>query len=840
MPRPTSQQTDGNRDTTPRVHALVVVVLLVAPVLLLSRSLFTSKVLLPSDMLLLMEPWGSEARREFADFWRPQNPMLDPIQQQLPWRTHAAREIREGTVPLWNPYMFAGTAFVANLQSSIYYPPNALFYVMPVQHAFEWVALVHLWLAALFTYAFLRALGLREVPSAAGALGFSMCGFVVVWLCYVTPVATIVWLPCCLWLMERLTQRRRALDMALLAGAVAMVFLAGHAQISIYVMAALVAYAAFRFAQIWRGEGRRALGRCAGLGASAVTLGLVLAMPQILPTLEFSRINYRSGEIAYDALIPIKPAQLSTLLIPDAFGNPADYTDAVGQNMGLGTNHYIEGAGYASCVLVALAAFGLALSRHPARWFFAGAAAVAILIAIGSPINRLTYHLVPVMKQLPNLGRALCMVCLAVPVLGAMGLQALGDGIDEPGRRRAKWVGVGTAALFVAVGLKCWLPIALDMSEYGYPRSVLAAVGEQEAITESILRAPRTAAGPDPSVAEEPLRRMRLEFLTFAGLTTAALAMVGLMATRKLRRRAGGLVLVGLVAVDMLAFGSRFHPACDPAIADARPPTLEKLADVGEPGRILALGPARGREEDTLHRLSPNVGMAYGLEEIRGSESLYAKRYDNVLRYLSLSPPYDALTDSRRKLLDVLNVRHVVTTHPMDRVSDMRRVLGSTMAYENASCMPRAFVVPEAVPVADQQAAFSWLRRAGSDPARVVPVEGLDRTTTQGGGGRVVSVASRTNGTRVRVDGDGGWLVLSQAVFPGWHACVDGRDAPLFPAYGAVWTTPVAAGPHVVDFVFLPATSVVGQFLGLLACAVLAAVFAHAWVGKRRGCDGGA
>jgi len=148
-----------------RMCLAALAILIVVPALLLSRSLFTSRVMLPADMLLLMEPWRSEARGLVPGFQRPQNPMLDPIQQQLPWRTHAAREIRQGTVPLWNPYMFSGTAFVANLQSSIYYPPNFLYCVLPVPQAFEWVAYVHLVLAGLLAFGFARSLGLGVWPS---------------------------------------------------------------------------------------------------------------------------------------------------------------------------------------------------------------------------------------------------------------------------------------------------------------------------------------------------------------------------------------------------------------------------------------------------------------------------------------------------------------------------------------------------------------------------------------------------------------------------------------------------------------------------------------------------
>lgn len=801
MPRASSR--------TATITALAVLVL--APALLLSRSLFTPRVMLPADMLLLMEPWRSEARGLVPGFQRPQNPMLDPIQQQLPWRTHAARELRQGTVPLWNPYMFSGTAFVANLQSSIYYPPNLLFCVLPVPQAFEWVAYLHLVMAGLFAFGLARALGLGVWPSCAAGLGFGLSGFMVVWLCYVTPVAALTWMPAALWCTERLARRRRVLDAVLLAGAVAMAFLAGHGQISLYVVLTTLAYGLYRAGSLLRSDGWIEASQMVCLVAGGLLAGTSLAAAQLLPTLEFGRINYRTGAIPYESLIGIKPAQLMTLLVPDAFGNPADYTDEVGRQMGLGVNHFIEGCAYPSCVLTVLALVGLAASRRPDRWFLAGATAVAALLAIGSPVNRLTYHLVPGMNQMPNLGRALCVACLAIPILGAMGLEALLSEADPASRRTSRRALLAALALVAVVGLRCLLPILMDSEAAGFPRSVLTAIGGDLAVRQVVGR--------------------------IIACTVLAAAILGLVAGRLAGRvppRALVATGVALVAVDMLAFGQRFEPACDPAITDARLPALEAL-HADSPQRIAALGPVArtGSGEDTLARLSPNVGMTYGLAEIRGSESLYAKRYDEVLRRLALAPPYDALSDGRARLLDVLGVRHLVAREAFPGTEPVE---GTSLVHRRPSALPPAFVVPRARPVKDQATALACFDDPAFDPRAEVPIEGGAAEDPEPGGDyEPAAIQARTNSVRSRAGGPG-WLVVSQAAFPGWRAYLDGRPSPLYVAYGAVWATPVRSEGDTVDLVFLPGTSVVGQFVSLAALAGLLAVLVAALA--RRGSGG--
>jgi hypothetical protein len=56
----------------------------------------------------------------------------DLVTSFYPYRTLAARAVREGTLPLWNPYMLSGAPFLANAQSALFYPGNFPYYLLPV------------------------------------------------------------------------------------------------------------------------------------------------------------------------------------------------------------------------------------------------------------------------------------------------------------------------------------------------------------------------------------------------------------------------------------------------------------------------------------------------------------------------------------------------------------------------------------------------------------------------------------------------------------------------------------------------------------------------------------
>ena len=76
-----------------------------------------------------------------------------------------------------------------------------------------------------------------------------------------------------------------------------------------------------------------------------------------------------------------------------------------------------------------------------------------------------------------------------------------------------------------------------------------------------------------------------------------------------------------------------------------------------------------------------------------------------------------------------------------------------------------------------------------------------------------------------------GWLCVSDAVFPGWRAQVDGVDAPIEPAFFGMRAVRVPAGESVVSFRYEPES--VRWGLALTAIGVLALGLA-AWRAARR------
>jgi uncharacterized membrane protein YfhO len=69
-----------------------------------------------------------------------------------------------------------------------------------------------------------------------------------------------------------------------------------------------------------------------------------------------------------------------------------------------------------------------------------------------------------------------------------------------------------------------------------------------------------------------------------------------------------------------------------------------------------------------------------------------------------------------------------------------------------------------------------------------------------------------------------GFLVLSDAYFPGWKAFVDGKEQKIYLTNYLIRSVFVDQGTHTVEFVYQPISYKLGAWLTLMGCGVIAAL----------------
>ena len=576
--------------------------------------------------------------RHVAPFQRPPGPKpawnvlrYDGITQFYPWRLQAARAVRAGRVPLWNPYQFGfagGTPLLANSQSAPLYPLNVVFYLFPPRlfwAAFGLSAALHLLIAATGMYRFLRG-SMGKIPALLGATAWMLSGPVVTWLALPTFLAVSCWLPWLLLLVRRGHEQAgtRAGRVAVVgAAAVAgMLLLAGHLQVAFYCLLSAGLYAAWlglRGRRVGRVRPARWLAALAGTGALAVCL----CAPQLLPTLELSRASHRTGgasEAGYgaysDTALPAR--NLVTLLAPDFFGHPnaGTHWNLVGRSRS--PVNYAELALYVGVAPLLLAVYALALPWRRAsptspflddRPFFAALALLALLMALGTAVNRFFYFGVPGFAQTGSPARSLLLLAFSLSVLAAMGLDALLRAVGTNAeRRRAGLIAVAGPVFVAAAGASA----AARFADAAYPAGAFAE-----------LIAPATP-GLLKAVALFALSAGALWLLI--GRRGAGSARAGIAAA-----------VVALAAGDLLAWGAGYNPSVPPGAVYPRTPGVRWLqthapdALIAPLNRDWSLG---GLGDDGPRRaaLPPNALTVYALHDAGGYDSLFPGAYKQRVR----------------------------------------------------------------------------------------------------------------------------------------------------------------------------------------------------------------
>jgi len=863
----------------------VVALYAVAAMVFYWPALFGGQTLLPLDNLWTMAPWYGPANAV------PHNLLVsDMLLQNYPWKIILDQALHHHELPLWNPYEMAGLPYLATGQTGVLYPFVVLFLVLGPLVAYGWYSALHQVLAGTLSYAFLRRLGLGRIGATLGGFVFAFCFFLTVSYIWPMVLGAAIWLPLALWSLTGLARAAEsgkwtgavARDLPVGALAIGLSVLGGHLEITFYSTFAVGLYGVFLAVQLLRK--RRRPGLAFGLAAGlAIGLGVLLAGVQLVPFLEVLRSNNRQGDTTYAQVISyaLPKMQVFGLLMPDFFGNPAthDYLDlttfrqtpvgnnALGkptdppQTIFWGTKNYVESGGYVGVVPLVLALLGIVYGRSRVRWFFAGLAALSLLLAFGSPLYALIYYGLPFFSQLRTPFRWLYLFDFAAAMLAGMGADAIlgvggwGLGIGrkdsltltlsqrerEPARSpfpmREGGEGVRSGPNLqppIPIPLAL-LPVLLGMGGLAGLLASLAVRHRSIALVGRVLakRADLQAAfGSAAMLYSYEFRNLAIFFgLLFAGGVLIALAValgrwkaLSPVSAQVVRGSLGALFLL-VVAVDLFYLGMPFATKAPASI-------LAQHATLNLPGEPDLAGARYASFGDPVV-LRSNLGVLLGIPNVGGYDTIISRDYQRL--WSLVEPPVDLpynqigrihqVSSLRSPILDLLGVRYILTQTPLNNPAvRLASKSGGIFVYERPSALPRAFIVGQAIGVSTSDGAFAALASPNFQPGREVVLIGPAGKGGGTGTARVesylfdrVAVSATTSGPS--------WLVLADANAPGWTANLDGTPTPVQTADGdlrAVYLP--SAGTHQIVFTYHPFSLLFGGYVSFLALIILALI----------------
>ena len=573
------------------------------------RVFLPGAVLMPLEVLQNFAPWqvpGGSAPL-YSEV------LFDLIVYFLPWRHFAAEAVSQGNLPLWNPYIAAGVPAIANFQQGTFYPLNLLWYLLPDRLAINLGALLRVFLSGSFMYLFMRQLKVSLLAALSASVTYMFNGVAIVWLEWGVVADATLWLPLTLALIERAARRDFPLqDAAGIGLTLGIPLLGGHYQWTLYCIGTSGAYLLFRLLcrQKRPGYVRRTLGFFLLVGL----LGIATAGIQLFPSIQFISRGHR-GWYSYDEMIRtgVLP-RLVQFVVPNFFGSP------VARNWWLPTYlNYIETTVYVGLLPLLLGGIALFVRRDGVTTFFALLALLALLLALGTPLNRLVYA-IPKLNSIP-IHRHVYLIVLALCVLTGLTLDALPRLL---GRQRRSMVTIifliGGSILLLTV---CYMVV--------YQREIIAHWDY-----------------------------LRIQFALAFGFGAAALGLLLLFLLNYVPERLFLTAAGVLIVADLTVFGYAFNPISFEETLYPEPAVVRYLKGDSEPYRIVTL-----RKSAVL---PPNLPLMFDLPAAQIYDPIIEGRYVNLFRAMGPSTAVYAERmlflegNADSALLDLLNVKYVLTT----------------------------------------------------------------------------------------------------------------------------------------------------------------------------------
>jgi hypothetical protein len=422
-----SRWTRWSEDRAATAYTAVVSVGFVAAVL--GPSLIGLRALISVNAFTSYLPWRADAL-ETAGHQRCTGDTIDTIMPSTAFLRH---EWLHGHLGAWQGFIGGGSPLGALPNMALLDPLSLPYFILPLWMAPAFVKLLELVVGGGGTYLFLRRLGVSRPAGMLAALIFGTSGFMVMWSNWPqTRVAALI--PPLFWAVERLVQRLRLVDVALVALVVASLILGGFPSVTAWALEAATVYFILRLGLEYRDNIRDAL-RGIGLGILGIVTGALLAMIQLLPFIKVYSDSNREVRSSY-GLIPLATTRLITLVSPNAFG-----LCTTGEPRYDGTSP-VENVTYIGAAALILALVGACVRHQLVRRAAAGhraassnsglgvtmyfAVAAAVIIVIGWTSRHVLQELQPIPPFKGNpVGRIRAVLGFALAVLAGFGFDAI-------------------------------------------------------------------------------------------------------------------------------------------------------------------------------------------------------------------------------------------------------------------------------------------------------------------------------------------------------------------------------------------------------------------------------
>jgi hypothetical protein len=751
-------------------------------------------------------------------------------------------EHRFGGVAAWYPHLFGGMPYLANTQhGDTFFPTALLRFALPVDVGMAMGFFIFTVLAGIFTFIFLRGLGLSWAAAFVGGGAYMMSGQVV---SMASPghdgklfVSALI--PLALYFLYRATALRDWRQYVYFGVTVGFSLLTPHFQMTYYLLMAAGFFWLFMVFFSDQKAGAQPWWLSALLFGGALGVGFAIAAIQLVPFLDYLPWSPRgvagssSTGWAYATSWSMPPEEILNTVWPAFSGMLGDYW---------GRNSFKLHSEYsgAAVVLLSLLAFRLPAHRRMA-WFFVFLAIYGAIFAFGghTPFYRIPYTILPMIKSTRAVGMIYTLTTFSIAVLAAFGTHWLAARVAVVTRSRAKQgESISDRAIF---GLP--RPLAFGVGALGI-FALLAAAGAWRPVMEAMAGA--SSSVNSRGCAQQPDLCIEANYLSFIadafrallfGLAVAALALPSIR--RRLTTEGWAMALAAVVLLDLYSVERRYLSA---AFSDRASVTLAPDGVV----RTLKADTSVYRVFVLHADYMQNYLMVHGIRSTLGYNGSEIHRYDELLG--GKNEWANALNPAMwPNLFTLLGVKYVIldqqvqfpTLEPVG--GPMTTYMGKpAYVYRARQPNPYAFVVGDALRVRQpDDAIIPTILDPRFDPRRLLILPG-DATAGRDSVAQLPATVDipvtvreprpgRLELQLERPPTDSAYVFISQNYFPDWHATVDGRPAQLVRAQVSLTAVRIPPGARTISMEMHSTSYATGRTITLvtiLGVIILVAVTA--------------
>ncbi|MDO8619197.1 MAG: YfhO family protein [Candidatus Daviesbacteria bacterium] len=747
-----------------------------------------NKVPIPADNIVgIYYPWLDYKWPGFPYGVPVKNPIAsDVVSFTFPMQTLGIDLIKTGQLPLWNPFILAGTPLMANFQSATFSIVNVVYLFLPKIDAWTLQIILQPILGATFLFLLLKYLKRSTIASVIGALIYPFSGFMMIWLEWNGHSLVAAFFPLVILLTLKLLDTQKILYGVLLSVVLALQIFSGYPQIIIYEYIAIFLMLIFvERKSLWSGK--------IVLLILSFSLGIGMAAIQIIPGFELVNQSQRETEVIENDWALLGSHSVITFIAPDYFGNHTTYNY-------WGPADYNQATGFSGAVAIALATLGILTSRKE-RGVKYGVLfiALALINAFDNPLSRAIHQSSFLSSQAAIPHRILVLSNLGIAILAGFGLDVL---LSKGG----KILDLIKALSFPLLILCIYSFVSLVI--FFYPALYPDQTVEINTVKSNML--------------------IGLRNLSFTLTILFATAILFMFSHKFNRYKKISVILIGLlVVVELFRFGWKFTPFSPKQIIFPSTPVLDFLQKQTPPFRVSA------------NEVIPiNLMMPYKIETVEGYDAVYSLRFSKFISAVNLSNKpmgrYGLVENTTSKLLNLVNMKYVLalkreedgTISQLGSINkkyqnnNFKKVFedSSVVVLENTAALPRVSMF------------YQW--EVGQDDktlevlASNFPLDQKLILTEQPGieskpGKSMVDLSNYTNSNRIKVTTDQpGLLFIANSWYPGWKALVDGKVEQIIRVDYTFMAVPISSGQHTVTLEYKPNSFEIGKEISLFSFLV--------------------